>query len=567
MKSSLFLLLVLCIFTANASQDTIIRNETLFHPVTGKLGMVSTQEAVATEIGLDILKKGGNAVDAAVAVGFAMAVTLPKAGNIGGGGFMLIHLADQTIAIDYREMAPAAAHKDMFLDTDGTVNNELARNSFRSAGVPGTVAGLLHALNQYGTMKREEVLAPAIKLADEGFTLSYELALELEGRRKQLSRSAAGKRKFFKADGKSYKAGEIFKQKDLAWSLKQISKHGKQAFYEGKIAKRIVSSTEAHDGLITLRDLKNYEVKEREALVGTYRGYEIVSMPPPSSGGTHLIQMLNVLEKYELGAMHHNSANYLHILTETMKYAYADRSKYLGDPDFTDIPLEKLLSKSYADRIRTHINMNHARPSTEIGPGQNLPAESPDTTHYSIADSKGNVVSNTYTLNFSYGSGFVIAGTGILLNNEMDDFSAKVGSQNAYGLLGGKANSIGPQKRPLSAMTPTIVLKDGKPYLIVGSPGGSKIINAVLQVILNVIDHKMNIADASSVPRIHHQWLPDELSIEPGISHDTANLLLNKGHKVITSKALGATQSILMKDGLLYGASDPRRPGAKTMAY
>ena len=294
--------------------------------------MVSTQEAVATEIGLDILKKGGNAVDAAVAVGFAMAVTLPKAGNIGGGGFMLIHLADQTIAIDYREMAPAAAHKDMFLDTDGTVNNELARNSFRSAGVPGTVAGLLHALNQYGTMKREEVLAPAIKLADEGFTLSYELALELESRRKQLSRSAAGKRKFFKADGKSYKAGEIFKQKDLAWSLKQISKHGKQAFYEGKIAKRIVSSTEAHDGLITLRDLKNYKVKEREPLVGTYRGYEIVSMPPPSSGGAHIIQMLNVLEKYDLEAMHHNSADYLHTVSEAIRLAFIDRDREVADP-------------------------------------------------------------------------------------------------------------------------------------------------------------------------------------------------------------------------------------------
>ena len=567
MKFVLSLSLTLCIFSANANQDAILNHETLFHPVTGKLGMVSTQEALATEVGLDILKKGGNAVDSAVAVGFALAVTLPKAGNIGGGGFMLAHLGGQTIAIDYREMAPSKAHKDMFLNSDGTVNNELARNSFRSAGVPGTVAGLLHALDQYGTMKRDQVMAPAIQLAEEGFVLSHELAKELESRRKQLSRSPAGKKKFFKANGKPYKAGEIFVQKDLAWSLKQISKQGKKAFYEGAIAKRIVSSANAHDGLITMSDLNAYVIKERDALIGSYRGFEIVSMPPPSSGGAHIIQMLNVLENYDLEAMHHNSASYLHVLTETMKYAYADRSKYLGDPDFTDIPLKQLLSKSYATRLRKHINMDRARPSSEIEPGRDLPAESPDTTHFSIADSKGNVVSNTYTLNFSYGSGFVIEGTGILLNNEMDDFSAKAGVPNAFGLLGGKANAISPGKRPLSAMTPTIVLKNKKPYLVVGSPGGSKIINSVLQVILNVIDHKMNIADASSVPRIHHQWLPDKLNVEQGISHDTVNLLLKKGHTVSPSKALGATQSIVIKNGLIYGASDPRRPGAKTSAY
>lgn len=531
--------------------------------------MVSSQEALATKIGLDILKKGGNAVDSAVAVGFALAVTLPKAGNIGGGGFMMVHLANKnkTIAIDYREMAPAQAHRDMFLDEDGLVDNKLARASFRSAGIPGTVAGLLHALDRYGSMSRKEVMEPAIKLAEEGFILSHELANELEARRSQLSRSEAGKHKFYKKTGEAYKTGELFKQKKLAWSLKQISKRGRKAFYQGKIAAKIVASSKQHDGLITLNDLSAYEVKEREAVQGTYRGYKIVSMPPPSSGGAHIVQMLNILENFDLTSMHHNSAAYLHVLTETMKYAYADRSEYLGDPDYVDIPLAELLSKGYAQTLAQQIDNAVTRPSDDIKPGKDLPFESADTTHYSIADSEGNVVSNTYTLNFSYGSGFVIAGTGILLNNEMDDFSAKAGAPNAFGLLGGKANAINAGKRPLSAMTPTIIFKGTKPFLIVGSPGGSKIITSVLQVILNVIDHKMNIADASSVPRIHHQWYPDVLNVELGVSIDTIKLLQQKGHSVQTSKALGATQSIVLDNDLMYGASDPRRPGAKTIGF
>ena len=569
MKSILPLGLLLLTFGAKASQDAILNHESLFNPVIGYEGMVSSQEALATQVGLDILKKGGNAVDSAVAVGFALAVTLPKAGNIGGGGFMLVHLAEsnKTIAIDYREMAPAKAHRDMFLDDKGMVDNQLARESFRSAGVPGTVAGLLHALDQYGSMSREEVIAPAIKIAEDGFVLSYELAKELESRRPQLSRSDAGKRKYYKKNGDAYKAGELFKQKNLAWSLKQISRQGRKAFYQGKIAEKIVASAKKHDGLITKEDLSNYKVKERQAVQGSYRGYEIVSMPPPSSGGAHIVQMLNVLENFDLESMHHNSAAYLHVLTETMKYAYADRSKYLGDPDYVDIPLTELLSKDYAKNLANHIDMTVTRPSDDIKPGKDLPFESPDTTHYSIADSDGNVVSNTYTLNFSYGSGFVIAGTGILLNNEMDDFSAKAGAPNAFGLLGGKANAISAGKRPLSAMTPTIIFKDKKPFLIVGSPGGSKIITSVLQVILNVIDHKMNIADASSVPRIHHQWYPDVLNVELGISIDTINLLRQKGHHIKTSTALGATQSIVLDDDLMYGASDSRRPGAKTMGF
>jgi gamma-glutamyltranspeptidase/glutathione hydrolase len=554
---------------AQAQEPVISEHQSIFHPIVGRHGMVSSQEATASRIGLDILRQGGNAVDAAVAVGFALAVTLPKAGNLGGGGFMLVHLADgnQTIAIDYREMAPLGASRDMFLDEDGAVNNSMARYSYRSAGVPGTVAGLLHALETYGTMDATQVITPAIELAERGFPLSHETAEEFKNRRSQLSRSKAGVRIFFKADGSEYQAGETFRQKNLAWSLKEIAEHGNKAFYDGAIAKRFVKNAQEHGGLITFEDLANYHVVERKPVRGFYRGYEIVSMPPPSSGGVHLVQILNILSNFDLHKMKHNSAAYIHVVAESMKYAYADRSKYLGDPDFVEVPSDKLLAAQYAKHLSSLINLDKSRPSSEIQPGLEIAYESQDTTHFSIADSQGNVVSNTYTLNFSYGSGIVIEGTGILLNNEMDDFSAKPGSPNAFGLLGGRANSISPGKRPLSAMTPTIVMKDGMPFLVVGSPGGSKIINVVLQVIINVLDHKMNIADATSVPRVHHQWFPDILNIERGISIDTVDLLRAKGHNVKVGRALGATQSIVLKEGMLHGSSDPRRPGAETLAY
>ncbi|GAA6170287.1 gamma-glutamyltransferase [Sessilibacter corallicola] len=569
LRKMLSLLLIVYCSVSWSEPAAIIDHQSIFHPVVGQKGMVSSQEALATEVGLDILRQGGNAVDSAVAVGFALAVTLPKAGNLGGGGFMLLHLAEEqkTIAIDYREMAPLAASRDMFIASDGNVNTDLARKSFRSAGVPGTVAGLLHALGKYGTMTPAEVIAPAIKLADQGFVLSHELADELKSRRNQLSRSKAGKAIFFKADGSAYKAGERFVQKDLAWSLKQIAKQGSKAFYEGAIAKKIVKDSQRNGGIITKEDMANYVVKEREPVRSNYRNVEVVSMPPPSSGGIHVIQMLNILENYDLAAMGHNSSDYLHVLAESMKYAYADRSEYLGDPDFVDVPLTLLSDKAYGKRLAERINPNQARPSDEIKPGADIPYESHDTTHYSIADSHGNVVSNTYTLNFSYGSGIVVAGAGFLLNNEMDDFSAKPGSPNAFGLLGGSANAIEARKRPLSSMTPTLVFKDGHPYLVVGSPGGSKIINVVLQQILNVVDHGMNIAEASSVPRIHHQWYPDVLNVERGISPDTLKLLEHKGHALEQTRVLGSTQSIMIDNNLLYGASDPRRPGAKTLAH
>lgn len=569
LQKALLLLLVVISQLSMAAQPAIIDHQSIFHPVVGREGMVASQEALASRIGLDILQQGGNAVDSAVAVGFALAVTLPKAGNLGGGGFMLVHLADkdQTVAIDYREMAPLGASRDMFIGPDGEVDQHLTRNSYRSAGIPGTVAGLLHALREYGTMTPAQVIRPAFKLAREGFVLSHALAEELKSRRSQLTRSEAGSKVFYKADGSAYRAGEHFVQKDLAWSLEQIAKHGEKAFYRGEIAKRFVADSNKHQGLIGFDDLAAYKVAEREPVRGDYRGYEVVSMPPPSSGGVHVLQMLNILEGYDLKAMGHNSADYLHVLTEAMKYAYADRSEYLGDPDFVGVPIEQLLSKQYAQRLSARIAFNQTRASDDIKPGKDIPFESHDTTHFSVADSQGNVVSNTYTLNFSYGSGIVVAGTGILLNNEMDDFSAKPGSPNAFGLLGGDANAIEARKRPLSSMTPTLVFRDDKPYLVVGSPGGSKIITAVLQVILNVLDHDMNIAEASSVPRIHHQWYPDVLNVERGISADTLQLLENKGHAIKASRALGSTQSIVLDQPLLYGASDPRRPGAETLAY
>lgn len=545
-------------------EAAIIDLDAIHHPVIATGGMVVSQEAVASRVGADILAQGGNAIDAAVATGLALAVTLPRAGNLGGGGFMLVHLAEEgrTIAIDYREMAPMAAHRDMFLDDAGDVDNQKARFSHLSAGVPGSVAGLLHALENYGTMPLEKVIAPAIRLAEEGIEVSYDLALSLTSAKARLSSSEAGKTVFFHADGTTYKPGETFKQKDLAWSLKQIKRHGRKGFYEGEVAKRIAADMAANGGLITLEDLANYKVVERTAVKGTYKGYDIITMPPPSSGGVHVIEMLNALEGDDLKAMGANSAATVHLMAEIMKQAYADRSKYLGDPDYVDVPVTALTDKTYAHHIRASVDMDRARPANEIAPAVKLPYESNETTHFSIMDRFGNAVSNTTTLNFSYGSGRMAAGTGILLNNEMDDFSAKPGTANGYGLIGGDANAIEAGKRPLSSMTPVIVMKDGKPYMLTGSPGGSTIITIVLQTILNVIDHGMNIAEAAASPRVHHQWLPDRLFYEPGISVDTLRLLEAKGHNTFERSVMGSTQTIMWRDGLFFGASDPRRPAA-----
>ncbi len=554
---------------AQQEETAIFSEKDIVHPVFATQGMVASQEAMATRIGLEILKKGGNAVDAGVAVGFALAVTLPRAGNLGGGGFMVVHNAEnnETVAIDFREMAPAGATRDMYLDAQGNADPELSRYSYLAIGVPGTVAGLALALERYGTMSLQDVLAPAIKLAEDGIRVGEDLSISLKAAKQRMSASPASMAIFFKKDGTPYEKGDTLAQKDLAASLKAIAEHGPKAFYEGEIADRIVAAMEANQGLITKADLKNYKPVVREPVRGNYRGYEIASMPLPSSGGIHVVQILNILEDYPITDLGHNSAATLHTMAEAMKLAYADRSEYLGDPDFKQAPVKGLTSKDYAAKLRQTIDLEKARPAAEIKPGDPAPYESNETTHYSVVDKQGNAIATTYTLNFSYGTGITAEGTGILLNNEMDDFSAKPGVPNAYGLIGGEANAVEPAKRPLSSMTPTLVFKDGKVFLVTGSPGGSRIITTTLQVIMNVIDHGMNVAEATVAPRMHHQWLPDELRVEEGFSPDTLKLLEGKGHTIAIKDAMGSTQSIMQTPAGLFGYSDPRRRDALTLGY
>ena len=548
-----------------ANDLPIVEYNSINHPVIDDKGMVVSQRMIASEVGAEMLKKGGNAVDAAVATGLALAVVLPRAGNLGGGGFMVVYLKeeDKTIAIDYREKAPSAASRDLFLDENGDYDRKKAQFSLLSAGVPGSVAGFHHALTNYGTLSWQEVLEPAIRLAEEGFVIPHDLANTLASKRyrERLSSNPAAAKVFFKEDKGLYSAGEILIQKDLASTLKELSKNGPDAFYSGKIAQLIVEEMERNGGLITLEDLKNYNVAERQPLVGTYKGYEIVSMPPSSSGGTHLIQMLNMLEEFPIKEMGFGSADTIHILAEVMKRAYADRSKYLGDSDFYKVP-SSLTSKKYAISLNKDISLDKVTPSEDVSPGDPYPYESPDTTHFSVMDSYGNAVSNTYTLNFSYGSGLMIPGTGMLINNEMDDFSSKPGTPNGYGLLGSEANAIEGNKRPLSSMTPTIIFKDQKPYMVFGSPGGSRIITTVLQVALNVMEHEMNIAQAVHSPRMHHQWLPEVLMIEQGFGSDTEKLLESKGYRLYPSSTMGSVQAIVKEGNYFYGSADPRRPSA-----
>ncbi|RCW85034.1 gamma-glutamyltransferase [Paracoccus lutimaris] len=547
--------------------DTLDR----IHPVWAANGMVSAQERLAAEIGRDIMEKGGNAVDAGVAVAFALAVTLPRAGNIGGGGFMLVHDAKtgQTHAIDYREMAPSGASRDMFLNAAGDADSDKSLYSGSASGVPGTVAGMKLALDKYGTMPWADVIAPAIKLAEEGIIVTPELVDSIEAEREYLTKYPATVKVFFKEGGAGYRPGDRLVQADLAKTLKKIAAEGPDGFYKGEVAEAISKAVQADGGLITPEDMAAYKVIEREPVRGSYRGHEIVSMPPPSSGGVHLIQILNTLEGYPIGALGQNSAETIHLMAETMKLAYADRSEYLGAPDFVDVPVAALTSKEYAADMRAKIDADFARPAAQIAPADLAPYESDQTTHFSVADKDGNAVSNTYTINMNYGSGLVADGTGVLMNNEMDDFSAKPGTPNGFGLIGGDANAVQAGKRPLSSMTPTIVLKDGKVWLVTGSPGGARIITTVLQVVMNVIDHGMNVAEASTAPRVHHQWLPDELRVEEGISLDTVRILQAKGHTIALKDAMGSTQSILRDPatGALYGASDPRRPDAATLGY
>jgi gamma-glutamyltranspeptidase/glutathione hydrolase len=551
------------------ADTAIFSQQDRLHPVFARQGMVATQEATATRVGLDVLQQGGNAADAAVAVGFALAVTLPRAGNLGGGGFMIVHAAGsgKTHAIDFRETAPAKASRDMFLDENGEVDTQRARFSYQAVAVPGTVAGLALALERFGTLPLKDVLRPAIRLAERGFEVSEDLSTSLKRARQRMASWPESLKSFFGPDGIPYEPGETLVQPDLAKSLRLIAEQGPAGFYDGDIAAKIAADMAANDGLITREDLRGYQPLLREPVRGRYRGYEIVSMPPPSSGGVHLIQMLNILEPYPVKDLGHNSAAVLHRMAEAMKLTYADRSKYLGDPDHVRIPVQGLTSKAYAATLTKLIDTDSARPSTEIKPHDPLPFESEDTTHFSVIDKDGNAIAVTYTLNFSYGTGIVAAGTGILLNNEMDDFSAKPGTPNAYGLIGGEANALEGGKRPLSSMTPTLVLEDGAPYLITGTPGGSRIITTVLQIVMNVIDHDMNIATASVAPRVHHQWLPDELRIEQGISPDTVQLLQRMGHRVTVRDAMGSTQSIMRTDGGMLGYSDPRKRGALTLGY
>lgn len=565
------LLLLTSISVLSESAISYADKNARFDPVISQLGMVVSQEAVASQVGAEILEAGGNAIDAAVATGFALAVTLPRAGNLGGGGFMMIYLAkeNKTIAIDYREMAPNLADRDMFLDKEGNVDNEKARFSAQSSGVPGSVAGLLHALDKYGTMSVKEVLKPAIKLAGEGFKVNYDLSDSLRSSVKRLQKHKGSKGYFYKANGDYYLPGDPFVQSDLSLTLNRIAEQGKSGFYKGKTADLIVAQMRRSGGLISAKDLANYKVIERQPVCGSYRKIGLCAMPPPSSGGIHLVQMLNILENFDLKSMGHNSAAYIHHLSEAMRSAYADRSLYLGDPDFTPVPVNQLINKVYAKTLSQQINPVKARLSKGVYPGldkwvASKPKESEETTHYSTWDKQGNVVSNTYTLNFAYGNGIAVQGAGFLLNNEMDDFSAKPGSANGYGLIGGTANAIQPKKRPLSSMTPTIVFDgSGKPILATGSPGGSTIITIVLQMILNTSDFNMGIAEATAAPRFHHQWLPDMISLEYGLSDDTVRLLKSMGHQISPkTRVLGSTQSISVKGKYLEGSADSRRQGA-----
>lgn len=556
---------------AQVSAQPIIEYSSRTHPLIAPAedGMVVAQDRIAAEVGATILAQGGNAIDAAVATGFALAVTFPQAGNIGGGGFMLVYLAeeDQVIALDYREMAPGYAHRDLFLNEDGVPDSSLSRSSIYASGIPGTVAGLVHAQQNYGNLPLSNVIAPAIDLAENGFEINHALAYSLERAGNRLASDEAARGYFLKPDGSPYTAGEMLVQSDLAQTLKSIGEHGSNGFYRGPVAELMIAEWARHGAELSQQDLDRYQVVERSPIRGGYKGFEIASMPPPSSGGVHLVQMLNILSSFDLASLEQGSAQQIHLLVEAMKYAYADRSKYLGDPDFVDVPLLALLDSAYAAELADRIDPERATPSEQISPGLTIPQESTETTHFSVWDGEGNVVSNTYTLNFSYGSGIAVEGAGFLLNNEMDDFSAAAGVPNAYGLLGDEANAVEAYKRPLSSMTPTIIFQDGQPVLVTGSPGGSAIITIVLQVILNVLEYDMNVAEAVSAPRIHHQWFPDSIRWEPGISADTRSRLHGLGHELSDSpRVWGKAESIYSSGGWLYGATDPRWPDSGAMS-
>ena len=536
-------------------------------PVLGRDGMVASQEARATRVGLDILRRGGNAIDAAIATNFALAVTLPRAGNLGGGGFMLIHRAAapgraaETVAVDYRETAPARATRDMFLTPTGDVDPAKSRDTGLSVGVPGTVAGMAFALERYGSGKftLADLVRPAEVLAREGFVVDHDLArsLVVSGR---IARHASS-RAIFHRGGRPVQAGERLVQADLARTLAAVMADGPGGFHEGPVAEKIAAAVRAAGGVMEASDLAAYRPVLRRPVRGTYRGHEIVAMAPPSSGGVHLIQILNILEGFDLAKLGAGSAAAYHLMAEAMKPAYADRAAWLGDPDRVKVPVAGLVSKAYAAFLRAEIDPTRARPPEQVMPGNPLAYESDETTHFSIVDSEGNAVANTTTLNFAYGLGLVAEGTGVVLNNEMDDFSAKAGALNAYGLVGGEPNSVAPGARPLSSMTPTMVFRDGKLVLVTGSPGGSRIVTTVLQVILGIVDFGQNLAEAVAAPRIHHQWRPDALLVETGLSPDTLQLLGAMGHRVVVGSTSGSANSVAVTPEGLVGAADTRQRG------
>jgi gamma-glutamyltranspeptidase/glutathione hydrolase len=571
MRRLLITIVVLQVFLVGmpAYAQAIVGYRAVHHPVYSQNGMVVAQNRIPAEIGAQVLADGGNAVDAAVAVGFALAVTLPRAGNIGGGGFMLVYDAesDTTTAIDYREMAPLGATRDMFLDANGDADPNVSRNSLKASGVPGTVAGFYYAHEEFGKLPWKRVVQPAVDLARNGIIVNRDLSSQLKNRQQRLCNDETTCAYFFKPGKVPYEMGDRFIQTDLAGTLQLIADEGANAFYRGAIAEKIAAEMESGGGLIDMASLAAYEPVIREPLRSNYRGYEIVAMPPTSSGGVHILQMLNILEHFPMTEFGAGSANEIHVLAEVMRLAYADRSEHLGDPSFYDVPVEWLTSEKYAAELAATIDMNKARPSSDVKPGVPVPAESEDTTHFSVVDVHGNMVSSSYTLNLSYGSAIAVDGAGFLLNNEMEDFVSKPGVPNVFGLLGGEANSVQPLKRPLSSMTPVMVFKDGEPLLATGSPGGARIITAVLQMIVNVIDHGRGIADATNMARIHHQWFPDQVHVESGHSPDTIRILQERGHKVVNSQSTYTSlQTVAVKGGLFLGASDPRRPDAAAVA-
>ncbi len=546
-------------------------------PVRGKHGMVSSVSEIASQVGVDVMKRGGNAVDAAVAVGLALAVVWPSAGNLGGGGFMVIRKADSTTTtVDYREMAPAAAYRNVYLNEKGEYIKESSTFGHLAAGVPGTVAGMAYALEKYGTMKWADVAEPARKLAADGFPVWYQLETSLRAGSRQLARNPESNRIFLR-NGKPYETDEIFKQPDLAATFERMIKNGPREFYEGKTAQLIEDSMKRANAKtgkgqlwMTVADLKNYKPVERTPLRGKYRGHEIITMPPPSSGGIAMLEMLNILERYDLKKAGAGSAQSIHLMIEAMRRAFADRAEFLGDPDFVKVPMAGLTSRTYADKLAATIEPNRASTSEHIKHGNPAPYESEQTTHFTVVDKDGNVATNTYTLNGSYGCHVTVEGAGFLLNNEMDDLAPEPGKANMYGLIQSEANAVAAGKRPLSSMTPTIVLKDGKFWFALGSPGGPTIINTVMQTIINVVDHGMNIQQAIDWPRFHHQWMPDEIRYEPfGISPDTMQKLTSMGHKFADRPGnMGDCEAVMVEDksGVRLGGNDSRANG-KSVGY